>query len=234
MAHAPPSARSTPFRKRSTFSRRLGAGRPRQSRSCPDIPSALRSGGLDILAQRFLLGLVFPDPPFDDVADRYQADNPVVLDHRQVPEFARGHRFHDRGDGVGLLAADDLARHYRADRFVEYRRTAFAERAHDVPLRQDAFDTALAQHQHGADLPLRQSLDRGGKPGVWLDALNLMTLGIENCTYRHCRLPEPIAPRPGTILFPLSLQSTVQRRFRCRRIRQALTSSTFRGLCLAS
>src|SRR6266436_8868543 len=131
MAHAPPSVRSTPFRKRSTFSRRLRAGRPRQSRGCPDLPSALRSGGLDILAQRFLFGLVFPDPPFDDVADRYQADNLAILDHRQMPEFAGGHHFHDRGDGVGLPAADDLAGHHRADRLVQRRCTAFAERSEE-------------------------------------------------------------------------------------------------------
>src|SRR6266436_4566275 len=203
MAHAPPSVRSTPFRKRSTFSRRLRAGRPRQSRGCPDLPSALRSGGLDILAQRFLFGLVFPDPPFDDVADRYQADNLAILDHRQMPEFARGHHFHDRGDGVGLPAADDLACHHRADRLVERRCTALAEHAHDVTFRQDAFDTAPVHHQHRADLPLRQSLDRGGKLYLRFDALDLMAFGIENCTYRHCRLPEPIAPSTGHDLYSL-------------------------------
>ncbi len=41
-----------------------------------------RSGGLDIVAQRFLLALVFADPPLDDVADRNQADHPAVLHHR--------------------------------------------------------------------------------------------------------------------------------------------------------
>ena len=52
-----------------------------------------RSGGLDVFAQRFLFGLVFPDPPFDDVADRNQADHPAVLDHRQMPEFAQSSSF---------------------------------------------------------------------------------------------------------------------------------------------
>ena len=46
------------------------------------------SGGLDVVLQRFLLGLEFPDPPFDDVADRDQADHRALLDHRQMPEFA--------------------------------------------------------------------------------------------------------------------------------------------------
>ena len=112
---------------------------------------------------------------------------------------------------------------------------AFAEHAHDVALRQDAFDAALAHHQHGADLPLRQNLDRGRKFGVRLDALDVMAFGIEDCTYRHCRLPEvDRALRTSAIFVPLSLQSTVQRRFRCRRIRQTPASSTLTGLCPAS
>ena len=94
------------------------------------------------------------------------------------------------GDGVGLPATDDLARHDRADRFVEHPGAAFAEHAHDVALRQDAFDAAFAHHQYGADLAFRQNLDRGRELCVRLDALNLMAFGIENCTYRHCRLPE--------------------------------------------
>ena len=49
----------------------------------------LQSGGLDVIAKCFLFDLVFPDPPFDDVADRNQADNHAFLDHRQMPEFSK-------------------------------------------------------------------------------------------------------------------------------------------------
>src|SRR4030088_618884 len=139
MAHAPPSAPSTPSRKRSIFSRRYQTSRARRSTRCPDRRGKTRrlrasavefeSGGLDIFSQRFLFHLVFPDAPLDDVADGNQADNLAVLDHRQVPEFAQCHHFHDRTDGGGLLAADDLARHHRTDRFLEHRSSAFAERA---------------------------------------------------------------------------------------------------------
>jgi len=38
----------------------------------------------------------------------------------------------DRADGVGLLAADDLARHHRADGFVEHGGATFTEHAHDI------------------------------------------------------------------------------------------------------
>src|ERR1700709_1624997 len=103
MAPAPPSAPSSRSRKRSTFSRLVRAMpmRRRGLRSCPD---RLRSGGLDVVAQRFLLGLVFPNPPLDDIADGNQADHPLALDHRQMPEFSQRHHFHDRADGVGLPA----------------------------------------------------------------------------------------------------------------------------------
>src|SRR5258705_13540436 len=102
-----------------------------------------------------------------------------------MPEFARGHHFHDRADGIGLPAADDLARHHHADRLVEHRCTAFAEHAHDVTFRKDAFDMVLADHQHGGGLPLPASLYRGRKPGVWFSGLAMMALWIEDWTNRH-------------------------------------------------
>src|ERR1700687_2248938 len=189
MARAPPNAPSTPSRKRFTFSPRGRQGGPGGSTRRPDR-LGLDSGVLDKIAQRFLLGLVFPDPPLDDVADRNQADNPVALEHRQMPELAHRHDFHDCADGVGLPATNDLARHDRTDRLVKHASTAFAEHAHDVAFRQDAFDATFVHDQNGADLPFRQNLYRGRKPYLRLDALDLMAFGIENCTYRHCRLPE--------------------------------------------
>ena len=57
----------------------------------------IASGRLDVVAQRFLLGLVFLDAALDDVADRNQADHLAVLDHGQMPELAERHHFHDAG-----------------------------------------------------------------------------------------------------------------------------------------
>src|SRR5258708_12365347 len=106
-----------------------------------------------MLGQGFLFGVVFPAPPFDDVADRYQADNLAVLDHRQMPEFARGHHFHDRGDGIGLLAADDLPRHHRPDRLVEHPPPRLPQHAHRVTLPKDALHTPLSSHPPPPTLP---------------------------------------------------------------------------------
>src|SRR5260370_13156668 len=135
MARAPLSAPSTPFRRRFTSSRR---GPARRSTRRPDR-LGLDSGGLDIFAQRFLFGLVFPDPPLDDIADGNQADNPVALDHRQMPELAKRHHFHDRADRVGLPATDDLARHDVADLLVPHRVTPFRRNPYDGRLPQGAF-----------------------------------------------------------------------------------------------
>src|SRR5713226_3406595 len=134
------------------------------------------------------------DPPLR-LRRRSERPRPLAgLDYRQMPEFTQGHHLHDGGDGVGLPATDDLARHHRADWFVQHRGTPLTERAHDIALRQDAFDAAFAHRQHSADLALRQNLDRCRKLRARLDALNLMAFGIENCAYRHGRLPKWLSP----------------------------------------
>src|SRR6185437_5621073 len=177
----PPSARWIPSRRRSTWSR------PPRPRSC--LERAF-SGRLDVLTQRLLLGLVILDAPFDDVADRDQPDDAVTLEHWQVPEFAERHHFHDRCDGVVLPATYDLACHRRADRLVEHACTPLAQFAHDITLRENALDAARLHDQHGTDPALVENPNHVRKPCFRLHAHDLMTLGIENRTYRHCRLPE--------------------------------------------
>src|SRR3954452_13355896 len=92
----------------------------------------LASGGLDIILQRFLLVLEFLDTPFDDVADRDQADEFAALEHRQMPELAGSHLFHDGRDGIGRPAANHLARHHATYGLIEYGGAALADHAHDV------------------------------------------------------------------------------------------------------
>src|SRR5271156_3730345 len=176
MERAPPNAPSNPFRRRSASWRRL---RPRPEPRWTRTPRN-KSGGLDIILQRFLLALVFLDPALDDVADRDQADHLAILDHRQMPELAQRHHFHDAGDGVGLLATDDLARHHGADGLLQHAGAALAQHPHDVTLGQDAFDTALAHRQHRADFLFTENLDGRRELGVRLDAEDLVAFGIEN------------------------------------------------------
>ena len=87
-------------RRRSTFWRRR-----RRTQRTSKRPNRHASGRLDVVAQRFLLGLVFLDAPLDDVADRDQADHLALLDHGQMAEFADRHHLHDPGDGVGLAGS---------------------------------------------------------------------------------------------------------------------------------
>src|SRR5882757_7521812 len=78
------------------------------------ISANASSGRLDVVAQRFLLGLVFMDAALDELADR--------------------HHFHDASYGVGLAAAHDLARHDRADRLLENPGAALAQHPDNVAL----------------------------------------------------------------------------------------------------
>src|ERR1700753_4215437 len=72
----------------------------------------------------------------------------------------------------------------------------------------------------GCILSLGQRLDRGRKLRLRLEAYDLVTFGVENCTYRHCRLPEADhALERAQSFFILSLQTTVLRHFGCGRSR---------------
>src|SRR3954465_668840 len=103
-----------------------GAAKQREERCiAPGTRSASR--GLDVILQRFLLVLEFLDAPFDHVADRDQADELAALEHRQMAELAGSHLFHDGRDGIDRPAANHLARHHRAYRFVEHGGAALAD-----------------------------------------------------------------------------------------------------------
>src|SRR5579872_67215 len=196
MASAPPSAPWPPFRRSFTSWRRGQMQSPVQHKTASHKAGRRSNfeirtlGGLDIFAQRFLLALILVDAPFHDVADGNQADHALALDDRQMTEFAVRHHLHDGGDRIGLLAAYHLARHDRADGLVKHRSAPFAEHPHDVAFRQDAFDSSRIHHKYGADLALGEEFDRGGELCFRWNAQNIVTFGVENCTYRHCRLPE--------------------------------------------
>ena len=58
------------------------------------------SSRLDVVAQRRLLVLHLLEPVLDHVADRHDAGEAALLDHRQMAEFAGRHPLHHRADGV--------------------------------------------------------------------------------------------------------------------------------------
>jgi hypothetical protein len=61
-------------------------------------------GRLDVVVQR--LGFVphLHERVLDYVADRYDADEPLLLDHGYVADFAFGHLLDNRLHGLGLSA----------------------------------------------------------------------------------------------------------------------------------
>ena len=147
--------------------------RARTLRASPILDIIPYSGGLDVVAQRFLLGLVFLNTQLDDVADRNQTDQPAVLHHRQMPEFFRRHDFHEVGDRIRQTATDDLAGHGGADRLVERTCAAFVKRTDDVTLGQNAVDARTAHDEDGTDLPFRKiftaaaSFTSGSTLAIW-------------------------------------------------------------------
>src|SRR4029079_12038238 len=97
--------------------------------------------------------------------------------------------------------------------------------AHDVTLRQDALEAPLAHDQHGADLALAEDLDRGREPGVRLAAQDLMAFGIENCTYRHCRLLNRFAPQRARLVRESSINSSAPTSFPHPSVQAAATGA---------
>jgi len=74
---------------------------------------------MDIVAQRSGFLLHFVQAVLDDVSDRDNAHDLILLDDRDVAELARRHALHDRFYRLGLAAGDDFARHHLCKRFVE-------------------------------------------------------------------------------------------------------------------
>src|SRR5262252_7856177 len=88
--HRPCKTYDASFRSRAQpASHRPATGRrPRYSLMQPS------SGGLDVIAQRFGLALHLAEPMLHDIADRYDANQSLLIDDRNVAELARGHLLH--------------------------------------------------------------------------------------------------------------------------------------------
>ncbi len=115
-----------------SFTRRLGRA------------SAVR----DVLAHGGGLHLDLRDVVLDHVADRDDADERAVFDHRQMAEAPGRHHGHDLIEGVALLAADDRARHALGDGPVQALRAVASQHADDVTLGHNAGDLAARAHDH--------------------------------------------------------------------------------------
>ena len=106
-----------------------------------------------------------------------------------MAELARRHHLHDRGDGVGglqlttlrVMAALTGSSSTAAPRSPSTRTMSRSDR---IPSMRPLVITSTAPI-----LRSRQNLD-GGRCSPPAPRSDLVTFGIENCTYRHCRLLE--------------------------------------------
>src|SRR6516164_8559996 len=176
----------------------------RSSGSPPAFPPDRRSPAqrrasrrLDVIAQRggFVLHLL--QSVLDHVADRHDADNLLLLDHRDVAELAGGHALHDDPDGLRRAAGDDFAGHDLRQRLCEHARSMLSEHAHDIALGQDADDPAIrAEHEQRADLIFSERAYRGFEGRRGLDRNDVATLGGKNVLDVHGSPPSACSERP--------------------------------------
>ncbi len=154
----------------------------------------------------------------DHVADRHDADQLVLLDHRDVPELAERHPLHDPPDGLGQSAGHHLAGHHLRQRLVERVRAALRQSPHDVALGQDADDAAIRpQHQQCTDPALRQRPDGARKACGGFDRDHIAALGGKNAFHGHGSPPlTGSAPTRGAPAVSTNDRSCyVFRRLRC-------------------
>src|SRR6266478_2731589 len=149
--------------------------------------TSLRS--LDVVAQRLRFVLHLHEPVLDDIADRDDANKPVLLDHGEVAKLAGGHLLHDRAYGLGFVADGDFARHHLRQRFPQRRSAALGERTHDIALGQDAhYPPFRTEDDEGADPVPSESCNRSFENGSGLNGHDLTALGGQNSLHGHGRL----------------------------------------------
>src|SRR5580704_2656004 len=108
---------------------------------------------------RFVLDLV--EPALDHIADADDADEPAVLDHREVADAAVGHLGHQLGDAVARIAGHHRPAHHLADANRQQVAAVAAERLDDVTLGYDADDVlAVIADDERADAAQAQHRDR--------------------------------------------------------------------------
>jgi hypothetical protein len=75
--------------------------------------------GLDVVSHRPRFVLHFVHAVLHDVADRDNADEPALIDHRHVAKLSGCHPLHDAGDRFTFVAGLNLPRHRSTHRKIE-------------------------------------------------------------------------------------------------------------------
>ncbi len=94
------------------------ADAPADARS-PQSDVTLASASRDVTLEVFGFVARIVDHAFHHVADRHDANNAPVIDHRQMADAPRRHRFHHLIDRIAHAARNDRAGHHGVDRDLE-------------------------------------------------------------------------------------------------------------------
>src|SRR6266404_6197442 len=127
--------------------------------------------------------------PLYRVADRYQADEAVSIEHRHMAEFAFRHAIHNGVERIVHVAGGDVTRHHLRNRQLQSSTSDIRHRAHNVALRQNADETPAGVEDHQRTDAMRgEQLRRRRQIGCRLDADDVVALGAKNGLQTHARL----------------------------------------------
>src|ERR1700731_894106 len=115
-------------------------------------------GRLDVVVQPLGFALHTLERVLDHVADRHDADEPLLLNHGHVAELAYGHLLHNGVPALGLNAGRYLTRHDPRQWLGQRSCASLGERSHYVTFRQDADHLVIGtKHHERADPALGQN-----------------------------------------------------------------------------
>ena len=178
--------------------RAMAAAAPDAAASIAISSPSKNSSRLDVVAQRRLLALHLVQAILDHIADRHDAGQAPLLEHRQMTEFALRHPLHHRADGIRQAARHDASGHHIGQRQFERSRAVGRELLHDVALRHDADDAPVrAGDDQCADGMLGEKAGRSRKVFGGLDGQNIGALFRQNGFDGHGVAPFRIASCPA-------------------------------------
>ena len=129
----------------------------RRSRRWDEGSEILRSRRLYIVAQGCGFLLHFVQAVLNHIADRYDADDLILLYDRNMPELAVGHALHDGAHSLVLTTGDNLAGHHLSKRLAKHLRALLSQNPHDVAFGEDPNDSAIrSENEQCANFVLRQ------------------------------------------------------------------------------
>src|ERR1700723_3251476 len=90
---------------------------------------------LDVVVQCLRFALHLSESVLHNVADRYDANEPLLFNHWHVAELARGHLLHNGVYGLGQSAGRFRTRHDARKWLFQHACASLGKRPHDITFR---------------------------------------------------------------------------------------------------